>query len=178
MADRAVFETASDRRRQAEIAALLAERWRCHLVDLGLLSTVDYRAERDGVTVAFIEIKSRLNRDARTFSDVFLNVEKRTALVAAASRAGCAAIFVWAFRDQIRWIDVRECAFPIEQRGRADRDGMDVREAYRIPVHRTQLLRQQEIGGPLPYAWPGPSGLFAAWERELIDDEDFVQEVE
>jgi hypothetical protein len=140
MNERATFETGQDRARERGVAGRLARAWGCTLVAAAPLAGYDYVARRGTVVAAVVEIKSRLNRSPDDYGGfLFLNVHKRDSLVDAARALGCrAAIFVWHFGEPVYWIDVLTMpGFPVERRGRGDRDGLDVRDAYRI--HLTQL---------------------------------------
>jgi len=139
------FETAVDRAREHEAAAALSVAWRCSLLASPPLAGFDYRARRGGLTVAVVEIKARLNRAPGDFGGVlFLNADKQAALIAAAADYGArAAVFCWHFPQVIHYIDVLGPdwrAWPVERRGRADRDGRDVCPAYRVPLAATRRV--------------------------------------
>jgi hypothetical protein len=139
---RSTFETGDDLARQDRIASQLSRAWDTDYMrpsDPG--AEWDYVAGREGVELA-IEIKSRLNRSAFAFRDVFVNVHKAEAL----RRFGRGVVVIH-FLDEIRWIDVDKLhQYPIERRGRSDRDGKDLCEAYRVPVADTR---------PIPDVWGG-----------------------
>jgi hypothetical protein len=137
MAGRQLYETRADRDREGDVALALAAAWSCDLVPAPKLAGFDYLASRPA---AVIEIKSRLNREPADHGGwLFVNVHKVESLLAAAHDAGVqAAIFVWHFPREVRWIDVRELAGrPTEVRGRTDRDGLDQRPVYRVALDET-----------------------------------------
>lgn len=130
------FETHEDLARQDSVADQLRRAWGTDYMRPSEPGEEwDYVAGRAGVELA-IEIKSRLNRTAFAYRDVFVNLHKARAL-----RRFGRGVVVIAFCDQIRWISVEELdRYPIERRGRVDRDGKDQCEAYRVPVADTHIV--------------------------------------
>ena len=140
---RSTFETGEDRGRERSVARRLAQAWQCTLRAAPPFAGFDYVARRDGADQAVIEIKSRLNRTPDDYGGIlFLNVHKRESLIVAAQSLHCpSAIFVWHFGEPAYWLDVMHpLDAPIERRGRADRDGLDVRDVYRIRLTQTRPL--------------------------------------
>lgn len=137
---RPVFETEADRAREAAVAAALSLAWDCTMVPAARLAGYDYLAVR-GTDRAVVEIKSRLNRAPEDFGGVlFLNLHKRASLLAARP-AGAAAVFAWHFPGRVLWVDVVNAPWPVEARGRTDRDGLDVRACYRVPLSACEEVR-------------------------------------
>jgi hypothetical protein len=98
-----IFQTAEDRRNEEEIAALVAEAWKCRVAYFGALSPIDWYAERFGRMVGLLELKGRTHA-SHHFATVFLNVRKWLALTIGSMGMNCPAVFVVRFTDQVRWI--------------------------------------------------------------------------
>lgn len=102
-----IFQTEEDRSAEAAVAKVLEAAWRCRIASFGLLSPVDWYAERDGRLVGVLELKSR-SHEAGKFETVWLNVRKWLALQLASVGLNCPAIFVVQFLDGIWWVPLRE----------------------------------------------------------------------
>src|SRR5262245_66607750 len=104
-----IRETDADRRREAAVAEILARAWHCRMEPTARLSGYDFIATRP---VDVVEIKCRFNRRPEDYGGVmFIDAHKRDVLLAAAADAGVqAAIIVWWFPGEGRWIDARKLA--------------------------------------------------------------------
>ena len=102
-----IFQNQEDRAHETEVARELEEHWRCTIRPFGMLSPVDWYAERDGRLVGILELKSR-SHPHNKYDTVFLNVRKWLALRLASLGMGCPSLFVVRFTDSIRWIKVDE----------------------------------------------------------------------
>jgi hypothetical protein len=102
-----IFQTRADQDNEQEVADLVANAWKCRVGRFGMLSAVDWYAERHGRLVGVLELKSRTH-DAGKFKTVFLNVRKWLALNLASTGLGCPALFVVRFTDGVRWIQLTE----------------------------------------------------------------------
>jgi hypothetical protein len=102
-----IFQSAADREREAEVAATIEEVWNCKVIHFGMLSPIDWFAERHGRVVGLLELKCRRHTSDQ-YPTVFLNVRKWLSLQLGSIGLGCPAIFVARFIDEVRWISVSE----------------------------------------------------------------------
>ncbi len=102
-----IFRNADDERIEGEVASVLAEHWHCNVRSFGVLSAVDWFAERDGRVIGLIEMKSR-SHASTTYETVFLNVRKWLALTLGSVGFGVPALFVVQFLDGIYWVNLRD----------------------------------------------------------------------
>ena len=141
-----IRETDADRRREAAVAEILARAWRCRMEPTARLSGYDFIATRP---VAVVEIKCRFNRRPEDYGGVmFIDAHKRDVLLAAAADAGVqAAIIVWWFPGEVRWIDARKLAGrPVEDApGRADRGAAEPCRVVRLNMAETSRLSVGEV---------------------------------
>lgn len=100
-----IFQSAADREREAEAAAIIEAAWGCKVVHFGMLSPIDWFAERHGRVVGLLELKCRRHSSDK-FPTIFLNVRKWLALQLGSVGMGCPSIFVARFTDEMRWISV------------------------------------------------------------------------
>ncbi len=98
-----IFQTSADRQAEAEVAALLAQRWGCEIRSFGALAAVDWFAVRHGRPVAVIELKTSL-RASTDFPWVLLNTRKWDALGRHACGLNVPAYFVIKLADGLFWI--------------------------------------------------------------------------
>src|SRR5262249_17831945 len=101
------FETDQDRENAREVAAILADRWRCELCELGACAPVDWFACRERRMLAVLELKCRANRTSDSFPTTMLSLRKWMALTFASLALGCSPLFVVRFTDDIFFIDIR-----------------------------------------------------------------------
>jgi hypothetical protein len=102
-----IFATAEDQANEKDVAGRLARAWGCRLHQFGVLSPVDWFAERDGRLVGVLELKSRTHEAGR-HPTVFLNVRKWLALHLCATGLGVPALFVVRFTDSLMWVPVSD----------------------------------------------------------------------
>lgn len=102
-----LFANDLDKRYEADIQALVEEKWNCQVLPFGQLCPVDYYAIRDGRIVGVLEIKARQHESGK-YPTVFLNVRKWLALRLASLGMNCPAVFVVRFTDGIYYIPVDE----------------------------------------------------------------------
>jgi len=102
-----VFTTPADHASEQAVAAMLEQVWRCDLHRYPHFAPVDWYAERDGRLSALVELKTRSHASDR-HATVWLNVRKHLALSLGAMHYGVPSLFVVAFTDGVRWIDVSE----------------------------------------------------------------------
>ena len=124
-------ETDADRRKEDEVARLLAAAWNCEPIRTRDQSRVDTLFMRDKSLVAVAEIKARRNRQFATFPSVQLNLQKWFSLVQFEMAAEVPAFMVFAFDDGIYYVraaTIHIGQFRLSVRGRTDRPGIDERQ--------------------------------------------------
>ena len=102
-----IFQTAADRDNEATVATIIEGKWNCNIRRFGVLSPIDWFAERNGRLVGVLEVKSRTHPSDK-FPTVFLNVRKWLALRLASIGLGCPALFVVRFTDCVRWVAIND----------------------------------------------------------------------
>lgn len=100
-----IFQTPADRGHEDEVSAMVEAAWGCRVSRFGMLSPIDWFAERHGRVVGLLELKCRPHPSDQ-HATVFLNVRKWLALQLGAVGMGCPAIFVVRFADCVRWINL------------------------------------------------------------------------
>lgn len=99
--------TPADKVAERVAAGELSKAWNCNLHSFGDFSPVDWYAEREGRTVANVEIKVRTHA-SDTYPTVYLSMRKWLALSLANVGMGVPGIFVAQFTDGLYYIDVGE----------------------------------------------------------------------
>lgn len=102
-----LFANDLDKRNEADVQALVEEKWNCQVLPFGPLCPVDFYALRDGRPVGVLELKSRQHASDK-YPTVFLNVRKWLALRMASLGMGCPAVFIVRFTDGIYYVPVDE----------------------------------------------------------------------
>ena len=128
--------TDADAVRQSEAAARVAAAWKCNVREYGRDAPVDWRLEVDGKTVAVAEFKTRFVEMGQ-YPTVFLAVSKWQAIERLAAALGVRGLYVIAYRDGMRWVDVGTLAdLPVTIEGRRDRDNVptDREPMTHVPV--------------------------------------------
>lgn len=100
-----IFRNADDEKNEQTIADLLSTAWKCNVTSFGILSPIDWFAERDGRVIGLLELKSRTH-DTAKHETVFLNVRKWLALSLGAIGMNVPSIYVVRFTDAVRWIEI------------------------------------------------------------------------
>lgn len=103
----ASFVTKGDEAAEQDVAREIERAWDCTLHKFGMLSPIDFYAERKGQVVGMVEVKSR-SHSTTDYPSVFLNVRKWLALQMAAVGMNVQAVFVVRFTDETRFIDMRD----------------------------------------------------------------------
>lgn len=137
-----VFQTQGDRKNERDVAAALEAHWKCAIRGFGMLSPVDWYAERDGRLVGLLELKSRPHPHDK-YPTVFLNIRKWLALKLGSIGMGCPSLFVVRFADGIWWIkvdviDARNCR--IGGCARVVKSHSDIEPIIEVPVDTMNKL--------------------------------------
>ena len=138
-----IYETQSDRDREARAARALEAAWQCSMRPTDTTAPVDYIAERDGVAVGVVEVKTQ-RRPFGRWRHVWIDAAKVRSLEQEAERLRCRGVIVWRFDDAIGFVrvDQLEGLSPETPPARSDRaDPYDVDPAYRVPLERVRRLR-------------------------------------
>lgn len=100
-----LFRSKQDAVTESQVAKELARAWDCTVRSFGGKDHIDYYALRDGLTVAWIELKARQMPSTR-YATVYFAFRKWIALQLATVGTGIPSFFVVRFEDEIRYIDV------------------------------------------------------------------------
>jgi len=101
------FETPKDRYNEAMVAGALEDAWRCDIHRCSDRSRLDWHILRNGRLVAIAECKARTHATI-SYPTVWLRVVKYSALRFEAEAFAVPGLFVVAFTDGVRWIDVAD----------------------------------------------------------------------
>lgn len=136
-ADRQLAQRGED-----EVAAVIAEKWRCRPRETPMYHYYDLDLDRGNELVAIVEIKTR-RCESTTYEEVWLTLEKWYRLIDISRSLGVAAILVYNFADEARYIEVGKIdARRHEVTGRTDRPEMrhDISTKILIPVAQMETL--------------------------------------
>ena len=134
-------QTAEDIAREDAVAAHLAAAWGCVVHRFPPLCPVDYYAERDGVIIAVIEIKS-ISHSSDDRPHCWIDAHKLLRLDFAALGLGVPAIYVNQFTDRTLSVRVADIdRTPARVIGRQDRGRDERRPAIRVPIWRMKVVR-------------------------------------
>lgn len=118
-----LYETEEDRRREAEVAAIVGNFWGGHVVRAKEKSRVDWLLTIQGQPIAIMEIKCRTHVFGH-YPDTIVDQAKVDAALALAERMQTICIFVPKFSDgEIRWSRLDGVRFETsikERKGRGD----------------------------------------------------------
>lgn len=131
-------------RGEAVVAEVLADAWRCEVRETPLRAFYDLELDRNGRTVAIVEVKTR-RFEAERYAETYLPLEKWYRLVDISRALEVAGIFVANFTDEIRFIDVLKIdARRHEVCGRTDRPYMrhDISTKILVPVAEMGRLKK------------------------------------
>ena len=131
---RPVYEGAEDRERQAAVARVLEGAWRCQLVDMPKLSSVDYVAICDGSLRALVEIKCRKIASS-AYPDYLLSDAKARCMERIAESLRIRPILVVQWSDMIGCVDIASAPYRADEGGRKDRaDVTDIERCRFYPI--------------------------------------------
>ena len=99
--------TAEMRAHEDAMQRRLETAWSCQLFRLGQFDHCDWRAERNGQTVAWVEYKKR-SSSSTAFNNVYLNKNKKFDYLLKLSHSH-PALFVVEWADGVvKWVDIRD----------------------------------------------------------------------
>lgn len=130
------FASQSDREAEDHAAAILERAWGLKLHRYEPFDEIDWYAARNGMTVAFIELKTR-SHPSTQFPTVFLNYRKYLALFTSWQATGKKCIFVVQFSDGIRAVnvlDINATSLPIRGCRRIVKSPLDIEPVIEVPV--------------------------------------------
>ena len=132
---RPIYETDFDKRAEQEIADAFANRWNVQFFKNRPLHPIDRSVLRDGVIVAWAEIKRRY-RNIDAFDTLFLSAEKAAHGVNLSALTGLPFLFIVRFDDCDAHVRVEKKHLQrLTIMGRADRgDDADREAAIEIPT--------------------------------------------
>ena len=134
MNDRPIYETEESREIEKQMAEFLCRVWRCELKKLPIAYNLDYAAVRDHSVVAWLELKRRF-RTLHAHHGVFLSLQKVMSAVRLHDYSDRPCFFVVLCDDGYHYADILKQKYPIEFRGRVDRnDWQDQEPVIDIPV--------------------------------------------
>ena len=110
--------------REGKIAEKVAAAWKCEAHRMGPYSPFDIYFIRDTRLCAFAEIRSRIDRELRTFPTVLIDLDKWFPLMQSEIYLKVPAFYIIAYSDGIfflRLAEVDVSRYPITFKGRKDR---------------------------------------------------------
>ena len=117
------FYTAAHARTEAEVAEVLAERWRARPYHYGKYAPLDWYFVRGEDVVAVAELKCR-NIRWGDYPSIYLSYQKFLHLMFAYTYSQLAALYVIRSVDRLMYIPVEDIpAEPVQIRGRPPRPG-------------------------------------------------------
>ena len=102
-----IFSEPQDRANEREVADIIEAAFQCKMHPFGLLSAIDWWAERHGRMVGLLELKSRTH-DSQKYGTVYLNVRKWLALSLGSIGLGVPSTFVVRFTDTVKFIHLKD----------------------------------------------------------------------
>ncbi len=138
------FASASDREAEDRAAAILEAKWDCKLHRYEPFDSIDWYASRNGLTIAFVELKARSHQSG-TFPTVYLNFRKYLTLMLAWQSTGKKCVFVVQFRDQLRGInvlDIDATRLPVLGCRNRVKSPLDIEPVIEVPVSSMKVIQQ------------------------------------
>lgn len=138
------FVTTEDHERELKVAALLEKAWDCKVHKYaGEYDPVDFWIERNGVVVAFAELKSRFIPSTK-YKTVFLSARKYLDMMLLSMGRKVAVLFIVQFTDCIKYLDVRDLTnqddvYTVCER-LVQRVGNDTEPVMEVPIADMKLL--------------------------------------
>jgi hypothetical protein len=130
------FASQSDRDAEDHAAAILERRWSLKLHRYEPFDEIDWYGSRNGMTVAFIELKTR-SHGSDQFPTVFMNYRKYLALLMSWQATGHKCLFVVQFTDGIRAVnvlDIDASQLPLRGCRRIVKSPLDIEPVIEVPV--------------------------------------------
>lgn len=136
------YETQADRQRQRRAMEVFCGMFQCGATATPDLAGWDYEVDRNGSTVALVEVKCRLCNH-RTYPTYMVSLRKVADLRDEAARRGIDALVLVAWQDRTGFVHAHaalEHGF-VMHGGRVDRgDPMDMEEMLHVPIDRFRML--------------------------------------
>jgi hypothetical protein len=130
------FASPADRDAEDHAAAILERRWGLQLHRYEPFDQIDWYGSRNGMTVAFIELKTR-SHGSESFPTVFMNYRKYLALFMSWQATGKKCLFVVQFTDGIRAVnvlDIDATQLPLRGCRRIVKSPLDIEPVIEVPV--------------------------------------------
>ena len=130
-----IYESDDDRKRENEVADVVAIAWHCRQVKREDLDCIDRELQREWKTVAYLEIKCR-NNPSTKYAYYMIDAAKLRGGFRVAEKEGKPFFLAVKFTDGIFWTRVTEEKLSLEGTGgRTDRgDPNDIEKCCYIPM--------------------------------------------
>lgn len=139
---RSTFKTAEDMENEFQVAGMLEDAWGCRLHPYSDYSPIDWWAERSGIIVGWVELKSRPHPEGK-YDGIYLNHRKWLALHLA-QMSGPPSIFVVKHIDSVRWIrlnDIDPTRITIGGCKSIVKSSNDIEPVIKIPLDKMTPLK-------------------------------------
>lgn len=138
-----IYENAADKEREEGVANAISYAWNCEQIKRPELDGIDCELQRDGDTVAYVEIKCR-NNPSHQYDEYMIDAFKLSHGLWVSDHEGRPFFLVVKFTDGIHWVRVTE-EIRRNQRpgGRVDRgDPNDIEMCCYIPMKLFRKLKE------------------------------------
>jgi len=135
-----IYETSSDRKREANIVSILCCKWGCDAIMLPERSIADAMLTVDQGVKALVEVKCR----GKEYDTYMISQRKINDLKMAADMFQVKSLVVVSFPDRICYFDSAMEPDKVEQGGRTDRnDSHDVEQMNHYSVSRLKTIYEK-----------------------------------
>ncbi len=146
---RPIYESDADLANEAQVMAILSGKWGAQFHKLPIKYHIDYAAAKDGIVVAYVEVKvRRYSMDQiDKWGGYMLSVAKLQTAQQLCHISKAVFCLVVQCTDGLYWAAIKDFSeFPVVITGRSDRgDAQDIEPCVLIPKSRfTQMINQQE----------------------------------
>jgi len=139
---RPTYESKEDLAREGKVKALLEKKWQASLHKLPIAYSFDYLVERNGDSVAWVEVKVRTN-PMKQYDTMMVSLHKLLAGAHLSQTTGLPSFLVVQWTDKTGFVNINDCGATLKMGGRADRnDSQDRDPCLYIDIDKFQELSQ------------------------------------
>ena len=139
---RPMYETSEDLGREGKVKAILEAHWKAKLHKLPIAYKLDFLAEREEGTVAWIEVKVRTNA-MRQYPTMMLSLSKFLIARQLTETTGLPSFLVVQWTDKLGFVDMNQISYTVAMGGRKDRnDSQDIDPSAYIAIDHFQEFKQ------------------------------------
>tara|TARA_R110002167_G_scaffold17816_4_gene67673 strand:+ start:79 stop:528 length:450 start_codon:yes stop_codon:yes gene_type:complete len=141
------YETSADKTRESKVAMLLEKSWQCKMVEMPKHHWFDYCAFKNGIVVAYVEIKNRTNRHDH-YPTYMISSKKIAHGLNAAAMLRIKFLLVVQFTNALMFVDVAKAKFVLNIGGTTARnDEQDIEIVAKIQMNEFRKINERNDDG-------------------------------